>query len=141
MSNSTGNGHPILGVVLGIFGILAALLLTLTTGIVGGGIAIILGLIAVLLGLKARKLGGKGIGAIIVGAIAVILAISMTVSSISAMKAMKTEAAKKNLDIAKYIDKPYLGLMGVIMSLPKDEATLNELMEQLNSLSETETNN
>ena len=141
MSNSTGNGHPILGVVLGIFGILAALLLTLTTGIVGGGIAIILGLIAVLLGLKARKLGGKGIGAIIVGAIAVILAISMTVSSISAMKAMKTEAAEKNLEIAKYIDKPYLGLMGVIMSLPKDEATLNELVEQLNSLSETETNN
>lgn len=137
MSNTTGNGHPIFGVVLGVFGILAALLLTFTSGIIGGGIALILGLIAVLLGIKARKLSDKGLGAIIVGALAIVIAVFMTISSINIIKTMKTEAANKDLDIARYIDKPYLGLMGVIMSLPKDEATLNELAEQLNSLSKT----
>lgn len=61
----------------------------------------------------------------------------MTVSSISAINLMKTEAEKKNLDIAKYIDKPLSWLMGIITSLPKDEETLNALVEQFNSLSET----
>jgi hypothetical protein len=70
-------------------------------------------------------------------ALAIVIAVSMTISSINIIKTMKTEAANKDLDIARYIDKPYLGLMGVIMSLPKDEATLNELAEQLNSLSKT----
>ncbi|MBR5948113.1 MAG: hypothetical protein IKZ82_05635 [Clostridia bacterium] len=110
---------------------------TLTTDVIADGIALILGVVAILLGIKARKLSGKGLGAIIVGALAVILAVFMTVSSISAINLMKTEAEKKNLDIAKYIDKPLSWLMGIITSLPKDEETLNALVEQFNSLSET----
>ena len=55
------SGHPVLGIILGILGIIAALFLCLLTGVIGGAIAGILGLAAVLTGMAARK-GGKGIG-------------------------------------------------------------------------------
>ena len=50
-----------MGIVLGILGIIAALLLCLFTGVIGGAVAGILGLAAVLIGMAARK-GGRGIG-------------------------------------------------------------------------------
>ena len=51
-------GHPVLGIVLGILGIIAALLLCLFTGVIGGAVAGILGLAAVPIGMTARK-GGR----------------------------------------------------------------------------------
>ena len=75
------SGHPVLGIILGILGIVAALFLCLLTGVIGGVIAGILGLAAVLTGMAARK-GGKGIGAIVAGALAIILAVVLTVGSV-----------------------------------------------------------
>ncbi len=143
-TNGTGKGHPILGIVLGVIGILIALFLALFTGVIGGGIAIVLGIIAVLLGIGAFRKGSKGGGivAILSGVAAVLLAVLLTSTAMTAVKEIKKQAEEKNLEIAQYVNKPYLGILGIIMDLPKDEAKLNELMEQLNQLrSNTETEN
>ena len=58
MEPKVKTGHPVLGILLGLLGIGAALLLTFVTGVIGGGIALLFGVLAVVLGVKARK-GGK----------------------------------------------------------------------------------
>lgn len=135
METNVKTGHPVLGILLGLLGIGAALLLTFITGVIGGGIALLLGVLAVVLGVKARK-GGKGIGAIVIGAIAILLAGTMTFSSIATFTTLRSEAekAKPGSLIAKYCDKPYLGVVGILASLPQDEASLEQLMNEINEL-------
>ena len=134
-NTNTKTGHPILGVLLGVAGILVAVLLTFVAGVVAGGVAALLGLLAVLLGVAARK-SGKGIGAILTGALAILLAIAMTVSITNVYKEIKDNAAAKEETqfLVQYLDKPYLGLAGLLMSVPQDEASLAELVEKINAL-------
>ncbi len=138
--NNTKVGHPVLGIFLGLLGIIIALLLSFVTGAVATGVAVLLGLIAILLGVKARR-GGKGISAIITGGIAIVLAVLMLVTTIGTFNVMRDKAASSGVAplLAKYIDKPYLGLVGVIISLPQDEATLQELIDEMNQLNELQT--
>ena len=74
--------HPILGIVLGLLGIAAALALCLFTGMIGGMIAGALGFSAFLLGVSARR-SNKGSGAIAAGALAIGLAVLLTVGSVN----------------------------------------------------------
>ncbi|MBR3333658.1 MAG: hypothetical protein IKG23_05160 [Clostridia bacterium] len=129
-------GHPILAVVLGILGIAVALLLCLLTGVVGGAIAGVLGLAALVIGILGKKNGGKGIGGIIVGVLAILLAVIMTVTSIGTFQTLKEKAEQSGTAplVAKYFDNPTLGLIGAAMKMPQDEGTLQELMDQFNSL-------
>ena len=132
-------GHPVLGVVLGILGILCALFLCMLGGIIGGAIALIFGVLAVLLGLSARKNGGRGIAAVIAGALAIILAVVMTVSTVSLFTQMKEEVSKYADEaplVVKCLDNPSLGFVGMIMKLPNDEGTANELIEQFNLIND-----
>lgn len=127
------SGHPVLGIVLGVVGIAVALLTTLATGVIGGGVAAILGVVAILLGVNARK-SGRGVGAIILGIIAVILAIVMITTTITAFNTIrqKAEEAGDAPLVARYVDKPYLGILGMVLGVPKDEATQKEFTDQLN---------
>lgn len=134
MSNYEGKqgGHPVLGIVLGILGILAAIFLCLFTGIIGGAIAGILGLAAFLIGLSARKYS-KGFGAIFTGAVALILAVVFTIVSVNTFKEIRNEASKyseKAPLVVKSLDNPYLGIIGMIIKLPKDEGSAQELLDQ-----------
>jgi len=134
MNEYTKKGHPVLGVVLGILGIIAALLLFFFVGVVGGVIAGLLGLAAVLIGLSARK-HGKGTGAIVTGILAIILAVFLSVQSVNIFTSIRDEAAQYADEaplVVKCLDKPYLGLVGMIINLPKDEGTAQELVDQLN---------
>ena len=137
--NVKKGGHPILAVVLGVIGIIIALLLTMFFGVIAGGAALLLGVIAILLGFSARKKSGQGLGGIIAGALAAVLAIVMTVSSINAFGAIKKEAAKYN-DVAplvvKSLDNTYLGILGMFVNMPQDEGTLQELVDQYKVLDE-----
>ena len=136
---ATGKPHHVLGLVLGILGIIIALALALWTGVIGGGIALVLGVIGLILGVKARK-HHKGIGAIITGALAILLAIFMTVTAIGTVGALREQAVKTDRTplLAKYTDSPYLGLLGVALKAANDGAgsveQLNKEMEFLNSL-------
>ncbi len=131
-------GHPVLGIVLGILGILCALLLTIVAGLIAGIIAGVLGLIAVLLGAAARK-SGRGMGAIITGILAVALAVVMTVSVITVFREVQTKAEKYQAEaplVVKCLNKPELALLGMILSMPKDEGSIQDLTEQFNRLKE-----
>ena len=124
--------HHVLGVVLGILGILIALLLTLLTGVIAGAVAALLGLIAVLLGFQARK-AGKGMGAIICGALAIILAVVLCVNTVTLFKEFRRTAEESGVAplVAQYAE-PALGVLGLVMGAVQDGVDANEVSNQLN---------
>ncbi len=130
-------GHPVLGIVLGILGLLIGAMLPLLTGVIGGAIGLVLGILGVVLGILARR-SGKGIASIVIGALAVIVALAVTMASVNTMKAMKEEAQTSGVAplIAEYSDNPYLGFLGIASKLPQDEASLQQLQEEFNKLNE-----
>ena len=135
--NSMKGGHPILGIVLAIIGIGFAVLSTLATGVIGGGIAIILGVVALLLGINARK-SGRGIGAIVLGIIAIILAIIMIVFTVSIFNSLRDRAVESGEAplVVQYANKPYLGVFGMALGVPDNEAVQREFIDQMNRLVE-----
>ena len=130
-------GHPVVGLILGLLGIAAALLLVMLTGVIGAAIAGALGLIALILGIGARKTG-KGLGAIITGVLAILLAVGLFAGTTKMMTMLKDEAVKtgKAPMVEKFMDKPYLGFLGMIMNMPTNEADVDELVRQIKSLTE-----
>ena len=132
MSETIKKGHPVLAVILGILGILVALFLCL----IGGAIAGVLGLGALLIGILGKKGGGKGVGGIITGALAILLAVILTVTSIASLKLMKEKAVEAGTAplIEKYFDDPTMGLLGVALKIPMDEGGLQELTQELETL-------
>ena len=136
METRMKSGHPVLGIVLGLMGIGIALTLTILTGVVGGGVALLLGLAALILGVKASK-GGARIGSILVGVVAMLLAAVMTVTSVGAVSLMRDTALKNNPDslVAKYTDKPYMGFLGMAINVSKsDEDSVEALMAEFQAL-------
>ena len=115
-------GHPVVGIVLGIVGIAVALLTTLLFGVIAGAVAAALGLGAALLGFSARKKGNRGIGAIVAGALALVLAVTMTLASVGMMKNLKATADASGVapTFARYMDNPYLGLSSVAANAIND---------------------
>ncbi len=129
--------HPVAGVILGILGIGAALVLCLLAGVIGGAIAVILGVLALLLGFQARK-SGKGLGAILTGVVALVMAVVMTFSSIGIMGVIREKAEASGVAplIAKYSDKPCLGLMGFVLSAANHQEDLEALNKEMSALTE-----
>lgn len=130
--------HPILGIVLGLLGIAAALVLCLFTGIFGGMIAGALGFSAFLLGVSARR-SNKGSGAIAAGALAIGLAVLLTVGSVNTFTEIHQEAANYAEEaplFVKSLSKPYFGIIGMYFNMPKDEGTLQELVDQFHLIEE-----
>ena len=141
MSNVTSNkvGHPVVGILLGIFGIGIALLMTLLFGVIAGAIAGLLGIGAALLGISARKQGGRGMGAIVTGVLAVVLAISMTFVSANILKTMKEIAESSGVapTFAKFMDNPYMGISGVAMNAvnaSKDGEIVKTIQKEMEAL-------
>ena len=135
-------GHPILGVILGLLGIAAAVLLAYLTGVIGGGVALLFGVIALILGIKSRK-GGRGIAAIVAGLLAVVLAVIMTFTGVATVQTLRDKAIASKPDslVAKYADKPYLGVLGIVINIPKDEGSLEQLTAEMDALKLTENAN
>ena len=132
-------GHPVLAIVLGILGILIAFFLTLIGGVIAGAVALILGVVALLLGISGRKAGGSGLGGIIIGALAIILAVAMTFGTISTFTEIQKQAEKYADEaplVVKSLKSPYLGMVGMMVNVPKDEGSLDELTKQFNLVSE-----
>ena len=142
MSNVNVNnkvGHPVAGILLGIAGIAIALMLTLLFGVIAGAVAGILGIGAVLLGYFARKKGTRGMGAIVSGALAIILAISMTFASAGILKTMKDVAETSGVapTFAKYMDNPYMGIAGMAANAAKygnTEESVKTMQKEMEAL-------
>ena len=131
--------NPVAGIVLGLLGIAAALLMTLLFGVIAGAVAGILGITAVLLGYSARKHGNHGVGAVISGVLALVLAVSMTFVSVSMMKDLKETAVKSGVapTVFRYMDNPYLGISSVVVNAAnasKDQDTVKTIQNELEAL-------
>ena len=133
--NKNKVGHPVLGIVLAILGIGIAVLFTLLFGVIAGAAAAILGIVAILLGVGARK-GGRGIGAIVTGAIAVVVVVAMMFTTVTAMNMMHKAALDtgKAPVFAECFESPYLGLSSVIYKVAGDEAKTKALMDEMEAL-------
>ena len=133
-------GHPVAGIVLGIVGISVALLMTLLFGVIAGAVAGILGITAALLGISARRRGSRGAGAIVAGALALVLAVCLTFTSVGMMKHLKETADASGVapNFARYMDNPYLGLSSVVANAVNDSRnpdavkTIQSELEALN---------
>ena len=139
--NVVKTGHPVLGVVLGLIGLALALPLAVYVGVIGGCISALLGIIAIILGVRANRGGRRGTPAVVIGVLAVLLAIIMTVFSVFTIKTLHDKAVESGTAplVAKYAEKPYFGVMGILNNIPRDEtteATLQQLMDEFNQLSE-----
>ncbi len=139
MNNSTDTGHPVLGVILGILGILIAIFLILLFGIIPGCIAGLLGLIAIILGIKARK-SGRGIGAIVTGALALILAVAIAAGTAGIIKNLHNKALESGNAplVAEFADNPYMGIMGMFSRAAEknaeNESYTDELLKEFKEL-------
>jgi len=127
----------VLAIVLGILAIVCALIATFLFGTTGVIIAAVLAVAAVALAFLKRKKDGKGgIAAIVIAVLAVILALSLS----SVWSRTFTELHKKALEVkpdglwAQVSEKTDGGLMGLISDMPKDEAFMNKLVEEINEL-------
>ena len=124
MSNVNTNckmGHPVAGIVLGIAGIAVSLLLTLMFGVIAGAVAAGLGIFAAVLGISARRHGRRGMGAIVACVMAVILAVTMTFSTVTILTGMKQTAQAAGIapTFAKCMDNPYMGVAGIAANAMK----------------------
>ena len=127
----------ILAVVLGLLAIVCALLGTFLFGTTGAIIAAVLAVVAIALAFLKRKKDGKGgIAGIVIAVLAVILAFSLS----SVWTRMFTELHNKALEVkpdglwAQASENTDKGLMGIISNMPKDEASMNALVEEMNEL-------
>ena len=116
----------VLGVVIGLIGLVASVV-ALFLGTIGGIIAGVLGLLAVIFGFLAKK-GNKykGTPAIVLGIIAVILAIALAATGINiAKKALDQVKASpdKSPTLSKYLDKvnTSLGIYGFFTAVDSTE--------------------
>lgn len=127
----------ILGVILGIAAIVCAFLGTFLFGTTGAIIAAVLAAAAIVLAFLKRKKDGKGgIFAIVIAVLAVVLAISMSSTWSNAFNELHKKAVEMKPDglWAQVSEKTDGGFMGLINNLPRDEATLNALIEEMNEL-------
>ena len=128
-------GHPVLGIVLAVLGIGIAVLFTLLFGVIAGGAAALLGIIAIVLGGGARK-GGRGLGAIVTGSVAIVVAIGMMFTTVSAMNLMHKAALEtgKAPVFAECFESPYMGISSIYFKIAGDEAKMKAVTEELETL-------
>ena len=127
----------VFAVILGILALLMAFPAAFLFGTTGGIVAGLLGLLAIMLGfLKRRRDQKGGIASAVIGVLAIILAISMT----GAVSAFFREARRKAIEYkpdglwAQYSEDTSGGMFGIINRMPKDEASMNALMDEMNEL-------
>ena len=125
-------GHPVLGVVLAVIGILIAMFFGLMSGVIGGGLALLFGLAGLLLGVSAHKKSSRGMGAIITGIIAIVTAVWMTFTAYNLVSAIQRNAREAGAPLMEqYASEPLYGIFGIISNAAEDNADSTALQEQL----------
>ena len=134
----------ILGVILGILALACAIFATFLFGTAGAIVTSVLAAGAILLGVFKRMKEKKGgIAAIVIGVLAVVLLFAMTSLWSSMFKELHNKAVELKPEglWAQASEEVNGGLVGILRRLPQDEATMNQLMEEMNELNKTEQNN
>ena len=127
----------IIAVILGILAVACAALATFLFGTTGGIVAGVIGGCALLLAvLKRIKTGKGGKAAIVISALAIYMAFSLTSTWSAAFTNLHNKALEYRPDglWAQVTENTDGGLRGIMGNLPNDEATLNALVEEMNDL-------
>lgn len=133
----------ILGVILGILAVGCALLATMLFGTTGCIIAIVIAVVAIALGVLKRVKDKKGgIASIVIAVLAIILAFSMAGMWSKTFTTLHDKAVEYKPEglWAQVTENVNGGLMGIINNLPKDEASLDKLVEEMNELNKITVN-
>lgn len=123
---------------LGVLSILAALVLGVLFGWIGCIAAFVLAVVAIFLGKRQKKntSGAKGRGGIITGVISIVFSIAMVGVVFFAADAIRQLAYNKGFTLlADHADRLSYGIIGMMISSDGDEGDLDELRDELNSLS------
>ena len=115
--------HSVGGIIFLILSILLAATSPLFFGVIGGGAAVLFAIIAMIFAFSRLKKGGKGKGVVIVSVLSIVLAVIMTITSVSTYKKLHEAALStgKTPLVAKYLDNPYMGMIGFISNATKSE--------------------
>ena len=127
----------ILAVILGILAIACAVLGTFMFGTIGGIAAEVLAAAAVVLGILKRKKDRKGgIASIVIGALAIILTVVMMDVSSNIFKTLHEKAVELKPDglWAQVSEDVHGGMMELASRLPKDQASLDALLKEMQEL-------
>ena len=131
--------HSVGGIIFVILSIILALFTPLIFGVIGGGAAVLFALIAIIFAVSRMKKGGKGKGVVTVSILSILLAVAMTVTSVSTYKKLHETALStgKTPLIAKYLDNPYMGMIGFISNAAKNEnVDIDQLQAEIDYLKE-----
>ena len=132
--------HSVGGIIFLILSILLAATSPLFFGVIGG-VAVLFAIIAMIFAFSRLKKGGKGKGVVIVSVLSIVLAVIMTITSVSTYKKLHEAALStgKTPLVAKYLDNPYMGMIGFISNATKSEnVDLEQLQDEINYLTELE---
>lgn len=127
----------VLAVILGIIALLCALLGTFLFGTTGMIIAAALAAAACVLAFVKRKKDGKGgIAGIVIAVLSIVLAFSMNNTWSTAFKELHKKALEYKADSlwAQASEDTSGGIMGIISKLPRDEASIDALMKEMEDL-------
>ena len=123
--------------ILAILALVCAFLATFLFGTAGGIAVGVLAVVTAVLGIVKRKRDKKGgIASIVIGAIAIVLAIALT----GMWSCMFTELHKQAVEYkpdglwAQVSEKTDGGIVGILSRIPRDEAGLNALVDEMNEL-------
>lgn len=127
----------IFAIILGIVAVLCALFATFLFGTTGIFITLGLAVIAIVLAILKRKRDGKGgIPGIVISVLAIILAICMA----NVWHTGFQELHKKAVELmpesfwAQVTTETNSGMMGLFQQMPKDEASLQKMIDEMNEL-------
>ena len=127
----------ILSGILAILAVVCAFLATMLFGTTGGVITLIVAAVAIALALFKRvKTKKGGIAGIAISVLAVVLAFSMTSAWSNMYKELHNKAVELKPDglWAQASEDTKNGLVSIIKKLPRDEASVKALVEELNEL-------
>lgn len=129
----------VIAVIFALLSLVAAVMGTFLVGNAGAVIAAVLGVVAVALGAFKRIRSRKGgIAPILIAMIAVIVAFSMAGSFSTTFRKLHEKALEVKPDglwaqASEYTDG---GVLGLVRNLPKDEASINAFIEEMNELNQ-----
>ena len=127
----------VLSLILAIVALVCAFLATFLFGTAGGIAVGVLAVVAAVLGIVKRKRDKKGgIASIVIGAIAIVLAIALTGMWSGMFRELHNKAVEYKPDglWAQVSEKTDGGIVGILSRMPRDEAGLNALVDEMNEL-------
>lgn len=131
-------GHGTLALLLGIAGIVLAIVVGSFFGLYGVIPALVLSSLAIILGILSLKdtHGRSGKGGIIIGIIAVILSAFVWGLTVVIGAFLETDEIKENVPtLAAYADESWRGIVGVLLQMDKDGVDMDQLTAEMDAYS------